>query len=294
MGFIQIGWIDGIDILAVAVLMYYLYKMAKGTNVPNIIVGIIILYLIWQLTSTIGLEMFSSILGKVLGVGLIAIVVIFQPEIRQFLQTIGLKQRNSKYGAALWRRLFGSGSETKIDVTPIVRAAIDMSAGKVGALIVIRRDTDLEFIVETGIAVDAQTSAPLLENIFFKNAPLHDGAVIIEGNRVVAAKCVLPSTQAKVPKNYGMRHRAALGISEISDAVVVVVSEETGGISIAREGVIERSIPREALEARLSAALGKASAPAPGKAPVPAPGKVPAAPVAPVPVDRAPNESRPA
>ncbi len=252
MGFIHIGTMDYFDILAVAVLLYYLYKMAKGTNVPNIVVGIVILYLIWQLTSSIGLDMFSSILGNVLGVGLIAIVIIFQPEIRQFLQTIGLKQRNSKHGLAVWRRLFGAGaSGAQIEIAPIVRAAVDMSAGKVGALIVIRRETDLAFIAETGIAVDAQTSAALLENIFFKNAPLHDGAVIIEGNRVVAAKCVLPSTAARVPKNYGMRHRAALGISEISDAVVVVV------ISIAREGTIERGIAREAFEARLTAALGK-------------------------------------
>ncbi len=259
MGFIHIGTMDYFDILAVAVLIYYIYKMAKGTNVPNIVVGIIFLYLIWQLTSSIGLDMFSSILGKVLGVGLIAIVIIFQPEIRQFLQTIGLKQRNGKHGIAFWRRLFGAGtgSGMKIDIAPIVRATIDMSQGKVGALIVIRQETDLAFIAETGIAVDAQTSAALLENIFFKNAPLHDGAVIIDGNRVVAAKCVLPSTAARVPKNYGMRHRAALGISEISDAVVVVVSEETGGISIAREGSIERGIQRESFESRLVAALSK-------------------------------------
>jgi uncharacterized protein (TIGR00159 family) len=257
MGFIRIGVMDYFDILAVAVLMYYLYKMAKGTNVPNIVVGIIFLYLIWQITSSIGLEMFSSILGKVLGVGLVAIVVIFQPEIRQFLQTIGLKQRTSKHGLAFWRRVFGvgNGNEAKIDPTPIVRAAITMSECKTGALIVIRQETDLAFIAETGIAVDAVTSAPLLENIFFKNAPLHDGAVIIQGNRVVAAKCVLPSTRARVPKNYGMRHRAALGMSEISDAIVVVVSEETGGISIAHNGAIERGITREGFEERLLAAL---------------------------------------
>jgi uncharacterized protein (TIGR00159 family) len=248
---------DYFDILAVAVLIYYLYKMAKGTNVPNIVVGIIILYLIWQFTSSIGLEVFSSILGKVLGVGLIAIVVIFQPEIRQFLQTIGLKQRAGKRGIAFWKRVFGAGAGegARLDVAPIVRAATDMSLGKVGALIVIRQETDLDFIAETGIAVDGVTSASLLENIFFKNAPLHDGAVIIRGNRVVAAKCVLPSTRARVPKNYGMRHRAALGMSEISDAIVVVVSEETGGISIAHNGAIERGITRETFEGRLLAAL---------------------------------------
>jgi uncharacterized protein (TIGR00159 family) len=257
MGFIRIGVMDYFDILAVAVLMYYLYKMAKGTNVPNIVVGIIFLYLIWQITSSIGLEMFSSILGKVLGVGLVAIVVIFQPEIRQFLQTIGLKQRANKRGIAFWKRVFGQGGGdgSAIDVAPIVRATVDMSADQVGALIVIRQETDLDFIAETGIAIDAVTSAALLENIFFKNAPLHDGAVVIRGNRVVAAKCVLPSTRARVPKNYGMRHRAALGISEISDAIVIVVSEETGGISIARGGAIERGITRESFEKRLLNAI---------------------------------------
>jgi uncharacterized protein (TIGR00159 family) len=248
---------DYFDILAVAVLMYYLYKMAKGTNVPNIVVGIIFLYLIWQITSSIGLEMFSSILGKVFGVGLIAIVVIFQPEIRQFMQTIGLKQRAGKRGIAFWKRVFGQGGSdvTAIDVAPIVRATLDMAADQVGALIVIRQETDLDFIAETGISIDAVTSAPLLENIFFKNAPLHDGAVVIRGNRVVAAKCVLPSTRARVPKNYGMRHRAALGMSEISDAIVIVVSEETGGISIARGGAIERGITRDAFEQKLQNAI---------------------------------------
>lgn len=257
MGFIDIGWIDIVDIVAVAALMYYLYRMAKGTNVPNIAIGIILLYLLWEVTKTLKMELLSSILGGVIGVGVIALIVVFQPEIRQFLQTIGMRQRNSKGGKLFWSKLFGGApTELKIDVAPIVRAAVDMSADKVGALIVIQRDTDLGFIAETGIAMDAQVSAPLLENIFFKNAPLHDGAVIIERNRVAAAKCVLPSTSARVPKNYGMRHRAALGISEITDAIVVVVSEETGGISIASDGSIERAIPRDAFEKKLLLALG--------------------------------------
>jgi uncharacterized protein (TIGR00159 family) len=258
MGFIDIGIIDIIDIVAVAVLMYYLYKMAKGTNAPSIITGIITIYVLWVLTQALNMELLSSILGGVIGVGVIALIVVFQPEVRQFLQTIGMKQRNGKGGWMFWRKfLEAGGSEVKIDIAPIIRAAIDMSEGKVGALIVIRRESDLTFIAETGISIDAQTSAPLLENIFFKNAPLHDGAVIIEADRVVAAKCVLPSTSARVPKHYGMRHRAALGISEITDAVVLVVSEETGGISIAREGSIERSIAHDRLEEKLLAALGK-------------------------------------
>lgn len=255
MGFIHIGWKDVIDILAVAVLIYYLYKMAKGTNAPSIIIGIVILFLIWQLTRALELVMLSSILESILGVGLLALVVIFQPEIRQFLQTIGLQQQRSRRGR-FWKRLFGgNASKPTIDLEPVVKAATDMSEGKVGALIVFERETDLNFIAETGIALDAAVSASLLENIFFKNAPLHDGAVIIKDGRIVAAKCVLPSTTVKVPKNYGMRHRAALGISEISDAVVLVVSEETGTISIAREGVLNRGIPASALLAKLQTAL---------------------------------------
>jgi uncharacterized protein (TIGR00159 family) len=254
--FIHIGFIDVIDILAVAVLMYYLYKMAKGTNAPSIITGIIIIYILWVLTQALNMELLSSILGSLIGVGVIALIVVFQPEIRQFLQTIGLKQRNRRNNA-LWLWMFGGRKEETMNMEPIVRAVLYMSAEKTGALIVIQQETDLAFIVETGITVDAQTSASLLENIFFKNAPLHDGAVIILENRVVAAKCVLPSTRTAVPKSYGMRHRAALGMSEVSDAVVVVVSEETGGISIAQEGELQRGIHREDFEGRLKEALTK-------------------------------------
>ncbi len=258
MGFIQIGFIDIIDIVAVAVLMYYLYRMVKGTNAPSILIGIITIYIIWVVTQVLNMELLSSILGNIIGVGVIALIVVFQPEIRQFLQTIGVKQRNNRRNNSFWRKVFGSDlRDEKIDVTPIVKAVTDMSASKTGALIVIQRETDLTITADTGIAVDAQTSVPLLENIFFKNSPLHDGAVIIHENRIVAAKCVLPSTRVKVPKSYGMRHRAALGMSEMSDAVVVVVSEETGAISIAQDSEIKRGIPHEHLRANLLRALRK-------------------------------------
>lgn len=256
MGFIHIGIIDIIDIFAVAILMYYLYRMAKGTNAPNIIVGIIIIYLIWELTKALNMELLSSILGNVIGVGVIALIVVFQPEIRQFLQTIGLRRNRRSKG--IFAKIFNSEKrDEKIDVTPIVKAVTDMAESKTGALIVIQQSSDLTLIADSGIAVDAQTSVPLIENIFFKNSPLHDGAIIIEENRIVAAKCVLPSTRAKVPKSYGMRHRAALGMSEVSDAIILVVSEETGGISIAQEGEIKRGIPPEHLRASLLKALSK-------------------------------------
>ncbi len=258
MGFIRIGFVDIIDIVAVAILIFYLYRMVKGTNAPSILIGIITIYIIWVVTQLLNMELLSSILGNIIGVGVIALIVVFQPEIRQFLQTIGVKQRNNRNNT-FWRKVFGTDQrDEKIDVTPIVKAVTDMSHSKTGALIVIWQQTDLTITADTGIAVDAQTSVPLLENIFFKNSPLHDGAVIIRENRIVAAKCVLPSTRAKVPKSYGMRHRAALGMSEMSDAIVIVVSEETGGISIAQESEIIRGIPPEHLRANLQKALRKA------------------------------------
>ncbi len=257
MGFIRIGFVDIIDIVAVAVIIYYLYRMVKGTNAPSILVGIITIYIIWEVTRLLNMELLSSILGNIIGVGVVALIVVFQPEIRQFLQTIGLKQRNNRNNS-FWRKVFGSDQkDEKIDVTPIVKAVTDMSHSKTGALIVIQRQTDLTVTTDTGIAIDAQTSVPLLENIFFKNSPLHDGAVIIHENRIVAAKCVLPSTRVQVPKSYGMRHRAALGMSEVSDAIVIVVSEETGAISIAQDSEIKRGIPHEHLRANLLRALRK-------------------------------------
>lgn len=249
MDFISIGIIDIIDIVVVALLMYYVYRMAKGSTAINIITGIVIIYLIWIITKVLNMELLSSILGSVIGVGIIALIILFQPELRQFLQTLGqTRQRNS-----LLRRMFGKNRKQRvIDNSQIIKATTDMAAVKTGALIVIEQDSDLSLIIETGIVVDAQLSASLLENLFFKNSPLHDGAVIIKDDRIVAARCILPSTQQAVPKSYGMRHRAALGISDISDAIVIVVSEETGGISIAQRGEIKRNIPPEAFRAVLA------------------------------------------
>lgn len=255
-GFIPIGFKDIIDIVAVAILMYYVYRMAKGTNAPSIITGIILIYVVWVLTKALNMELLSSILGNVIGVGVVALIVVFQPEIRQFLQNIGLKR--NKRNNSIWKKVFGAETgDEKLDITPIVKAVIDMSQTKTGALIVIQQETDLTFISETGIAIDAQTSVPLIENIFFKNSPLHDGAAIIYENRIVAAKCILPSTLANVPKSYGMRHRAALGMSEVSDAIILVVSEETGGISVAQDSEIKRSIPHDQVRASLMRALRK-------------------------------------
>jgi len=244
MGFVPFTFIDFIDIILVAAIMFWIYRATRGTNAPYIISGIIMIYLMWVVVRTLNMELLSNILGQFVSVGVIALIIVFQPEIRRFLQMIGMRQRRFNFIA----RIFNRNDNTSVTIiAPIVQACREMSAHKTGALIVIGRQSDLRLITEGGIAIDAKISTPLLENIFFKNAPLHDGAVVIEGDRIVAAKCILPVTQSDVPKSYGTRHRAAIGMSEISDAIILVVSEETGGISIAHGGTIHRDIAPDQL-----------------------------------------------
>ena len=237
MGFVAFTFIDLIDILFVAYIMYWIYRTTKGTNAPYIISGIIIVYLLWVIVKTLNMELLSTILGHIIIVG-------FQPEIRRFLQKIGMSQKRFNFIS----RIFNHGSKmAETNLQPLVVACREMSDTKTGALIVIGQQSDLSLITEGGICLDAKISSQLIHNIFFKNSPLHDGAVVIEGDRIVAARCILPVTQSDVPKSFGTRHRAAIGMSEISDAIIVVVSEETGAISIANNGRINLNIPSERL-----------------------------------------------
>lgn len=240
MDFIPFTLIDLIDIVLVATIMYWIYRVTRGTNAPYIFSGIIAIYLLWVVVRALNMELLSSMLGQVISVGVIALIILFQPELRRFLQLIGLRQKHFNFIS----RIFSTTEEEQstVNIEPIVTACRDMAETKTGALIVIRQESDLRLIAEGGIAIDAKTSVSLLKNIFFKNAPLHDGAVIVEGDRIVAAKCILPVTQSDVPKDYGTRHRAAIGMSEISDAIIVIVSEETGGIAIAQGGELRRNI----------------------------------------------------
>ena len=243
MGFIPFTFVDFIDILLVASIMYWIYRMTKGTNAPYILSGIIAIYLLWVVVRALNMELLSTILGQLISVGAIALIIVFQPELRRFLQAIGMRQKHFNFITRIFSTEEG---KVQTDVAPIVTACREMAATKTGALIVIGLQSDLTLIAEGGIAVDAKVSTPLLKNIFFKNAPLHDGAVLIKNDRVLAAKCILPVTQSEVPKDYGTRHRAAIGMSEISDAIIVVVSEETGGISIAHAGELAaRHRPRK-------------------------------------------------
>lgn len=237
MGFLTFNLLDLLDIVLIAVIFRQLYRLVKGTSAYFIILGIFALYLFWIVVRVLNMELTSLILGQVLGVGVIAIIVVFQQEIRKFLLLLGnryLSHRLRKSGAK-------EGDIAYLD--EIASACEHMSESHTGALIVLARGTDLTFVRETGDVIDALVSQRLLETIFFKNSPLHDGAVLIADGRIVAARCVLPTTEnLSVPAYYGMRHRAAIGISEKSDAEVVVVSEQTGKISYVSGGKIKRGI----------------------------------------------------
>lgn len=255
MGFIKITLVDIIDILMVATIMYYIYKLIRGTNATSILTGIVLIYFSWVVARALNMELMSGILGDVVSVGLIALIVIFQAEIRKFLQSIGDRGQQSGPLNMLRKLLFPKQTAKHVDIeasiNPIVKACGDMSATLTGALIVIKQAGSLDDVVASGVEVDAKISDSLVRNIFFKNSPLHDGAMVIENGRIRAAKCVLPSTKSEVPLSFGMRHRAAMGLCEESDAIVIVVSEETGGISVAHNGKIRRGLSAIELKAEL-------------------------------------------
>lgn len=237
--FITLRILDVIDILLVAVLLYQVYRLIKGTVAINIFIAVFAVYLLWLVVKALNMELISSILGQVIGVGVIALIIVFQQEIRRFLLIIGtryLSRRNFTLEGLFSVNLKTSSS---IDVEAIVTACENLSLSKTGALIVIARKSELSTIAEGGDILNANTSSRLLESIFFKNSPLHDGAVIIIGEKIHAARCVLPiSENIYLPANFGTRHRAALGMSEKTDAIVIVVSEETGEISVCKTGEI--------------------------------------------------------
>ena len=237
---IGIGLKDVIDIVLVATLLFYIYKLMKESRSANLFIGLLFFVLAWLLVSQVfEMRLLGGIFDKLINVGSLALIVLFQEEIRSFFATIG-RQRDWFF-VNWFRRTKEEDKVHRSDIMPIVMACMSMGKQKVGALIVIERAMPLTKVAESGEEVDAIVSQRLIENIFFKNSPLHDGAMIIGGNRIVAARCTLPITdRSDLPARYGMRHKAAVGISEQSDADVIVVSEETGGISFVRAGVVTR------------------------------------------------------
>lgn len=234
MSFIDFSLLDAIDILLVAFLLYQLYRLIRGTVAINIFIGVAAIYLIWKLVEALQMELLSEILGKFIGVGVIALVIVFQQEIRKFLLLLGstnFTRRRRFLRQLKWLR---DDSEPNIALTEIAEACRHMSDTKTGALIILERKSRLGSYTDTGTRINSETTARLLESIFNKHSPLHDGAVIISGEKLVAAGCILPITEkTSLPSRFGLRHRAAIGIAEKTDALAIVVSEETGDISVA-------------------------------------------------------------
>ena len=245
---------DFIDIFLVALMLYYIYKLMKESRSLNVFMGILVFVLVWLFVSQVlEMRLLGSILDKLVSVGVIGLIILFQEEIRKFLYQLGAHQRFRRLS-----RIFSSGKrnseeEDKETIMPIVMACMSMAKGRVGALIVIERGAPLDDIVDTGDTIDALINQRLIENIFFKNSPLHDGAMVISKKRIKAAGCILPvSHNLDIPKELGLRHRAAMGISQDSDAIAVVVSEETGRISVAIKGEFRLRLSAEELESILA------------------------------------------
>ena len=235
--FLDFSILDIIDIVLVAVLLYYVYKLIRGTVAINIFIGIAIVYLIWKLTVALQMELLSDILGKFLGGGFIALIIVFQQEIRKFLLMVGSTNFASKKGFIKQLKFLKSDDIITTDVESIISACKNMSQTKTGALIVIERNSNLDLIKQSGDEMHAEVNVPLLNSIFYKNSPLHDGAIIIEDNVITATRVILPlEKDIVIPARFGLRHRAAIGVTMRSDALALVVSEETGQISYIKNG----------------------------------------------------------
>jgi len=238
--FLDFSLLDVLDIVLVALLLYYAYRLVRGTAAINIFVGIVILYLIWKITDALNMELLSNILGGFMSVGVFALIVVFQQEIRKLLLMLGSSNLANRKVISRYLNIFASNSgqqESVLNIDALIKSLSLLKKQKTGALLVLERNKRLDFIKQSGVAVNMELSVPVIESIFHKNAPLHDGAAIIENNFITATRVVLPvSEKSNISKKFGLRHRAAIGVSEKTDALVLVVSEERGTISYYRNG----------------------------------------------------------
>jgi len=231
-GFLEVRWVDILDITLVTVLLYYVYKFIRGSVALRVFIGFLSLYLLYLVVKATDMELLSSILGQFMSVGVLGALIIFQNEIRKFLLIVGKTTSLRDFTFSNFFKFGNSSANGGMNLTPVLDAIKSLGGTNTGALIVVSRNEDLKFYAETGDLLDAQISKRLLLSIFFKNSPLHDGAVIIHKNRLVAARCILPvSDNPRIPASMGLRHRAGIGISEAHDVAVLVVSEETGQLS---------------------------------------------------------------
>lgn len=262
-GFLQLSLADILDILLLAIMIFIAFRWIRGTSAMSIFVAIISLYLIRLVVSAFNMRLMTNIMEIVLDVGLIALIVIFQPEIRKFLMQLGTRYINTAKGSRfLSKFLKKDHKSTNISggdaANNIAEACRQMSEDKTGALIVIAHEASLEEIISSGDSIDAAIHRRLIMNLFFKNSPLHDGALVISNGRITAARCTLPITGRKnIPANYGMRHKAAIGITEETDADAIVVSEETGRVSFVKRGEVTPISNINELKLLLNTSLGE-------------------------------------
>lgn len=250
-GFLEVTWVDLIDIALVSILLYQVYKLIRGSIAVNIFLGMLALYLVYLIVSAAQMELLSTILGQFMGVGVLAMIILFQPEIRKFLLVIGRStevRENFAKAMATWKHQY----HDDFDINEVIDAVRSLKASRTGALIVFSRDSELKFYAETGDQINALVNKRLLISIFNKSSPLHDGGVIIHKGRIKAARCVLPvSENDHLPPSFGLRHRAAIGMSEVTDTLLLVVSEESGRLLLARNGKYLRGLKMKQVEQKI-------------------------------------------
>ena len=257
-GFLGMSLVDALDILLVALIIFVVFRWIRGSAALNIFLAVIVIYAMVVVVDALGMNLMRALLGTFVDVGVVALIVIFQPEIRQFLYRIGSETKISARGKALLNKILRKQARPmdSAAVNEVAEACRRMSDEKTGALMVFPHENSLDFIIETGDRIDAVISRRLIMNLFFKNSPLHDGAMIIAGDRIAAARCTLPITaRTDIPARFGMRHKAAIGISEQTDADVIVVSEETGDVSFVRKGEVTHISNMNELKLLLNAAF---------------------------------------
>ena len=238
LNFLDLRITDIIDIILVAILLYYIYKLIRGSVAINIFIGIVIVWGFWKLTELLGMEMISSMVGAFMQVGLIALIIVFQQEIRKFLLMIGSTNFSNKRNFVKHFKFLKQESlATNVNVDSLISACDKMATTKTGAIIVLERNNSLDFVKSSGDTMHIEINQPIVESIFYKNSTLHDGAAVVSGNYIVATRVILPvSNERSIPLRFGLRHRAAVGITEKTDALAIVVSEETGLISYIKNG----------------------------------------------------------
>ena len=260
LGFLEMSLADILDIILLGLIIFVMFKWIKGTSAMSIFIAIVSLFLIRVVVGAFNMRLMTAIMDMVLDVGVLALIVIFQPEIRKFLMKLGNRYMNSTGGRRFVNRILGKKTSVHSNdsINDITEACRRMSEDKTGALIVIAHNTPLDDIIGTGDTINASIHRRLIMNLFFKNSPLHDGAMIISGDKIVAARCTLPITEkTNIPARYGMRHKAAIGITEETDADAIVVSEETGNISFVKGGVVTPINNINELKLLLGASLGE-------------------------------------